>query len=83
MPPIAPTPGGHVAKAEPNTSALEGAAGTPQGDLGAKSVLVVGGSIAALEAALDLANGGAEVHLVESGPFLGDGFMQRATLPGF
>jgi len=32
----------------------------------ARSVLVVGGDIAALETALDLADGGAEVHLVEN-----------------
>jgi NADPH-dependent glutamate synthase beta subunit-like oxidoreductase len=42
---------------------------------------VVGGDVTALEAALDLANGGAEVHLVERGPFLGAGLKERASFP--
>jgi len=36
-----------------------------------KAVLVVGGSIAGVQAALDLADSGLEVYLVESSPFLG------------
>jgi NADPH-dependent glutamate synthase beta subunit-like oxidoreductase len=47
----------------------------------ARSVLVVGGDVAALTAALDLADGGAEVHLVEKEPFLGDALKQRSTFP--
>jgi NADPH-dependent glutamate synthase beta subunit-like oxidoreductase/NAD-dependent dihydropyrimidine dehydrogenase PreA subunit len=35
-----------------------------------KAVLIVGGSIAGLQAALDLANSGLEVYLVEKSPFL-------------
>jgi NADPH-dependent glutamate synthase beta subunit-like oxidoreductase len=46
-----------------------------------RSVLIVGGDVAALEAALDLANGGADVHLVEPGPVLGAGLKERATSP--
>ena len=38
-----------------------------------KAVLIVGGSIAGLQAALDLANSGLEVCLVERSLFLGDG----------
>jgi NADPH-dependent glutamate synthase beta subunit-like oxidoreductase/NAD-dependent dihydropyrimidine dehydrogenase PreA subunit len=37
----------------------------------AKGALVVGGTIAGIQAALDLANSGVEVHLVEPSPFLG------------
>ncbi len=36
-----------------------------------KGVLVIGGSVAGVGAALDLAESGIEVHLVESSPFLG------------
>ncbi|HIC94848.1 MAG TPA: FAD-dependent oxidoreductase, partial [Anaerolineae bacterium] len=39
----------------------------------AKGVLVVGGSPAGVQAALDLAEVGLKVHLVEASPFLGDG----------
>ena len=35
-----------------------------------KDVLIVGGSIAGLQAALDLANSGLEVYLAEEAPFL-------------
>jgi NADPH-dependent glutamate synthase beta subunit-like oxidoreductase/Pyruvate/2-oxoacid:ferredoxin oxidoreductase delta subunit len=38
-----------------------------------KGALVIGGSVAGLQAALDLADSGLEVHLVESSPFLGNG----------
>jgi NADPH-dependent glutamate synthase beta subunit-like oxidoreductase/Pyruvate/2-oxoacid:ferredoxin oxidoreductase delta subunit len=38
-----------------------------------KAVLIVGGSTAGVQAALDLANSGLEVCLVEKTPFLGDG----------
>ncbi|UCF94229.1 MAG: FAD-dependent oxidoreductase [Desulfobacterales bacterium] len=38
-----------------------------------KGVLIVGGSPAGLQAALDLADSGAEVHLAENAPFMGDG----------
>jgi len=34
-----------------------------------KETLVIGGSIAGLQAALDLADAGLEVHLIESAPF--------------
>jgi NADPH-dependent glutamate synthase beta subunit-like oxidoreductase len=38
-----------------------------------RGALIVGGSVAGLQAALDLADSGIEVHLVESSPFLGNG----------
>ncbi len=38
-----------------------------------KGALVIGGSVAGIQAALDLANSGIEVHLVEPSPFLGNG----------
>lgn len=38
-----------------------------------KGALVIGGSVAGIQAALDLANSGIEVHLVEPTPFLGNG----------
>jgi NADPH-dependent glutamate synthase beta subunit-like oxidoreductase/Pyruvate/2-oxoacid:ferredoxin oxidoreductase delta subunit len=38
-----------------------------------KAVLIVGGSIAGVQAALDLANSGLEVYLVERSSFLGNG----------
>ncbi len=41
-----------------------------------RSVVVVGGGIAGIQAALDLANSGLRVHLVEKGPGIG-GTMAR------
>ena len=38
-----------------------------------KGALIVGGSIAGMQAALDLARSGIQVHLIESAPFLGLG----------
>ena len=38
-----------------------------------KDALVIGGSIAGLQAALDLADAGLKVHLIESSPFFDDG----------
>jgi len=38
-----------------------------------KDVLVIGGSIAGLQAAMDLADAGLKVHLVESSPFFESG----------
>lgn len=38
-----------------------------------KGALIVGGSVAGIQAALDLARSGIQVHLVESSPFLGNG----------
>jgi NADPH-dependent glutamate synthase beta subunit-like oxidoreductase/NAD-dependent dihydropyrimidine dehydrogenase PreA subunit len=38
-----------------------------------QGALIVGGSIAGIQAALDLARSGLRVHLVESSPFLGNG----------
>jgi NADPH-dependent glutamate synthase beta subunit-like oxidoreductase/NAD-dependent dihydropyrimidine dehydrogenase PreA subunit len=38
-----------------------------------KGALIVGGTLAGIQAALDLANSGIQVHLVESSPFLGNG----------
>ncbi len=38
-----------------------------------KGALIIGGSIAGLQAALDLAHSGIQVHLVEPSPFLGNG----------
>ena len=38
-----------------------------------KGALIVGGTIAGIQAALDLAESGIQVHLVESSPFLGNG----------
>ncbi len=66
-----------MARTETETRETASAAGRE----GGRSVLVVGGDIAALEAALDLADGGAEVHLVEKAPFLGGSLTQRATFP--
>jgi heterodisulfide reductase subunit A-like polyferredoxin len=40
------------------------------------SVLVVGGGIAGMQAALDLANSGYFVHLLEKGPAIGGGMAQ-------
>ncbi len=40
------------------------------------SVLVVGGGIAGMQAALDLANAGYYVHLLEKGPAIGGGMAQ-------
>ena len=37
-----------------------------------KSVLIIGGSPAGLQAALDLADSGIDVHLAEISPFVGD-----------
>ncbi len=37
----------------------------------AKSIVVIGGGIAGMQAALDLANSGVLVHLVEKGPTIG------------
>ena len=44
-----------------------------------KETLVIGGSIAGLQAALDLADAGLEVHLIESAPFFENG--DGANLP--
>jgi NADPH-dependent glutamate synthase beta subunit-like oxidoreductase/NAD-dependent dihydropyrimidine dehydrogenase PreA subunit len=38
-----------------------------------KGALIIGGSVAGIQAALDLAQSGIEVHLVEPSPFLGNG----------
>lgn len=38
-----------------------------------QGALIVGGSVAGIQAALDLARSGIQVHLVESSPFLGNG----------
>ncbi len=38
-----------------------------------KGALIVGGSVSGMQAALDLANSGIQVHLVEPSPFLGNG----------
>jgi heterodisulfide reductase subunit A-like polyferredoxin len=40
------------------------------------SVLVVGGGIAGMQAALDLANSGYYVHLLEKSPAIGGGMSQ-------
>jgi len=40
------------------------------------SVLVIGGGIAGMQAALDLANSGYYVHLLEKGPAIGGGMSQ-------
>jgi len=45
-----------------------------------QGALIVGGSIAGIQAALDLADSGIEVHVIESSPFLGHG--RGITLPG-
>ncbi len=45
-----------------------------------KGALIIGGSVAGLQAALDLADSGIKVHLVESSPFLGSS--GAATVPG-
>jgi NADPH-dependent glutamate synthase beta subunit-like oxidoreductase len=44
-----------------------------------QGALIVGSSVAGLQAALDLANSGIQVHLVESSPFLGNGGV--STIP--
>ncbi|MBC8248777.1 MAG: FAD-dependent oxidoreductase, partial [Anaerolineales bacterium] len=46
-----------------------------------KAVLIVGGSIAGLQAALDLANSGLEVYLVERAPFLSGSKIALRGLP--
>jgi NADPH-dependent glutamate synthase beta subunit-like oxidoreductase/formate hydrogenlyase subunit 6/NADH:ubiquinone oxidoreductase subunit I len=38
-----------------------------------EGALIIGSSVAGIQAALDLANSGIDVHLVEPSPFLGDG----------
>ena len=38
-----------------------------------KGALIVGGSVAGIQASLDLANSGIQVHLAEPSPFLGNG----------
>jgi heterodisulfide reductase subunit A-like polyferredoxin len=43
---------------------------------GIGSVLVIGGGIAGMQAALDLANSGYYVHLLERGPAIGGGMAQ-------
>ena len=47
---------------------------TAQGTTG--SVLVIGGGIAGMQAALDLANSGYRVYLAEKGPAIGGGMAQ-------
>jgi len=47
-----------------------------------RRVLVVGGGLAGLEAALEIADGGASVRLVESAPFVGGAAKGLATVPG-
>ncbi len=47
-----------------------------------RSVLVVGGELAGLSAALDLADSGARVHLVERSSFLGGAVKRLASLEG-
>jgi NADPH-dependent glutamate synthase beta subunit-like oxidoreductase/Pyruvate/2-oxoacid:ferredoxin oxidoreductase delta subunit len=44
---------------------------TVTGSAPARRVLIIGGSPAGLQAAMDLADAGVEVHLVDSSPFLG------------
>ncbi len=44
-----------------------------------KAVLIVGGSTAGVQAALDVANSGLEVYLVERSPFLGGGVRDRES----
>ena len=44
-----------------------------------KGALIIGGTVAGIQAALDLADSGIQVHLVESSPFLGDS--GKATVP--
>ena len=44
-----------------------------------KGALIIGGTVAGIQAALDLADSGIRVHLVESSPFLGDN--GKATIP--
>ncbi len=46
-----------------------------------KTVLILGSSPAALQAARDLADSGVRVDLVEAGPFLGDG--NRSSIPAY
>jgi heterodisulfide reductase subunit A-like polyferredoxin len=45
-----------------------------------KGALILGGSPAGLQAALDLADSGIHVHLIEPSPFLGNGDSTR--VPG-
>lgn len=44
-----------------------------------KGALIIGGTVAGIQAALDLANSGIQVHLVESSPFVGDN--KEAAIP--
>ena len=50
--------------------------GKESGNTTVGSVLVVGGGIAGMQAALDLANSGYFVHLLEKGPAIGGGMSQ-------
>ncbi|MGD8625737.1 MAG: FAD-dependent oxidoreductase [Anaerolineae bacterium] len=45
-----------------------------------KGALIIGGSVAGVQAALDLANSGIHVDLIEASPFLGNG--GTASIPG-
>jgi heterodisulfide reductase subunit A-like polyferredoxin/CRP-like cAMP-binding protein len=60
------SPGGAPA---PGQAGGGGADGSPSGPVGA--ALVVGGGISGIQAALDLADAGIKVHLVERGPAIG------------
>lgn len=46
-----------------------------------RGALIIGGSLAGLQAALDLADSGIEVHLVEESPFVGNG--AAGTVPKY
>ncbi len=46
-----------------------------------KSALVIGSNLAGVRAALDLAQSGIQVYLVEGSPFLGTGMRVRSPRP--
>ena len=69
-------------KTESPPGDARGASERPAAAAPGRSVMVVGGGIAGLEAALDLADAGAKVTLVERSPFLGGGLKAAASVPG-
>jgi len=69
---------GREAPAAPETTETTAAGGNG----GGRSVLVVGSDLAGLVTALDLADAGARVALVDESPFLGGTFKRHALLPG-
>lgn len=68
--------------AKEKTAVLKEPAGAGATGANGRTVLVVGGGLAGLSAALDLADSGSRVHLVECSPFLGGAVKRAASLGG-